>query len=117
VYTGSMQKRKRALEALDRVGLASRAGHRPTELSGGEQQRVAIARALINNPSLILADEPTGNLDTASAEGIVNLFRQLNSEGITVILVTHEIEIANTTRRIIRLRDGLVVSDTRTDAS
>jgi len=117
VYTGSVQKRKRALEALDRVGLASRAGHRPTELSGGEQQRVAIARALINNPSLILADEPTGNLDTASAEGIVNLFRQLNSEGITVILVTHEIEIANTTRRIIRLRDGLVVSDTRTDAS
>ncbi len=114
VYTGSMQKRKRALEALERVGLASRAGHRPTELSGGEQQRVAIARALINNPSLILADEPTGNLDTVSADGIVSLFKKLNEEGITVVLVTHEMDIAAKTNRTIRLKDGQVVSDTRT---
>ena len=114
VYTGSLQKRKRALEALERVGLASRAGHRPTELSGGEQQRVAIARALINNPSLILADEPTGNLDTVSADGIVSLFKKLNEEGITVVLVTHEMDIAAKTNRTIRLKDGQVVSDTRT---
>ncbi len=113
VYTGSMQKRKRALEALDRVGLASRAGHRPTELSGGEQQRVAIARALINNPSLILADEPTGNLDTVSADGIVGLFKKLNDEGITVVLVTHEMDIAAKTNRTVRLKDGMILSDTR----
>jgi putative ABC transport system ATP-binding protein len=117
VYTGSLQKRKRSIEALERVGLASRAGHRPTELSGGEQQRVAIARALINNPSLILADEPTGNLDTASADGIVQLFKKLNDEGITVILVTHEMDIAAQTRRTIRLKDGLVISDTRATAA
>ncbi len=117
VYTGSMQKRKRALEALERVGLASRAGHRPTELSGGEQQRVAIARALINGPSVILADEPTGNLDTASADGIVNLFKKLNDDGITVILVTHEMDIAARSKRTIRLKDGLIVSDTRANAT
>lgn len=116
VYSGIMQKKKRALEALQRVGLEMRAGHKPTELSGGEQQRVAIARALINDPSLILADEPTGNLDTVSAEGIVDLFKKLNEEGITVILVTHEMEIAARTRRTIRLRDGAVVSDERTAA-
>ena len=117
VYTGSLQKRKRSIEALERVGLASRAGHRPTELSGGEQQRVAIARALINNPSLILADEPTGNLDTASADGIMQLFKKLNDEGITVILVTHEMDIAAQTRRTIRLKDGLVISDTLATAA
>ncbi len=117
VYRGTVQKKRRALEALQKVGLEMRAGHKPTELSGGEQQRVAIARALINNPSLILADEPTGNLDTVSAEGIVNIFRQLNEEGITIILVTHEMDIAAKTRRIIRLRDGLVISDERTDGA
>ncbi len=117
VYRGTVQKKRRALEALQKVGLEMRAGHKPTELSGGEQQRVAIARALINNPSLILADEPTGNLDTVSAEGIVDIFRQLNEEGITIILVTHEMDIAAKTRRIIRLRDGLVISDERTDGA
>jgi putative ABC transport system ATP-binding protein len=114
VYRGMVQKKKRALEALQKVGLEQRAGHKPTELSGGEQQRVAIARALINNPSLILADEPTGNLDTASAGGIVDIFQRLNGEGITIILVTHEMDIAAMTRRTIRLRDGVVISDERT---
>jgi len=114
VYSGIMQKKRRAVEALQRVGLEMRAGHKPTELSGGEQQRVAIARALINNPSLILADEPTGNLDTVSANGIVDLFKQLNQEGITIILVTHEMDIAACTQRTIRLRDGVIINDERT---
>ncbi len=114
VYRGTVQKKRRAMDALQKVGLESRAGHRPTELSGGEQQRVAIARALINNPSLILADEPTGNLDTVSADGIVDIFKRLNEEGITIILVTHEMDIAAKTRRTIRLRDGIVISDERT---
>ena len=111
VYSGILQKRRRALEALERVGLAKRANHKPAELSGGEQQRVVIARALINNPSLILADEPTGNLDSVSAAGIVSLFQKLNNEGITIVLVTHETDIAKQTRRIIRLMDGKLMSD------
>ncbi len=114
VYSGgSHQKRKRALEALERVGLRARANHKPTELSGGEQQRVAIARALVNNPALILADEPTGNLDSVSTAEIISIFHQLNRDGITVILVTHEMEIASQTKRTIRLLDGQIISDER----
>ncbi len=111
VYGDGRNRRKRATEALERVGLAGRSNHKPTELSGGEQQRVAIARALVNNPDIILADEPTGNLDSATTDQIVALFRQLNQDGITVVLVTHEMDIAEQTRRIIRLYDGKVVSD------
>jgi len=111
VYSGARNKRKRALEALERVGLAARAHHRPTELSGGEQQRVAIARALVNNPGVILADEPTGNLDSAATAEIVSVFQRLNQDGITVVMVTHEMDIATQTQRIIRLYDGKVISD------
>jgi len=111
IYSGSLQKHKRATEALERVGLAGRAKHKPTELSGGEQQRVAIARALVNNPDVILADEPTGNLDSAATEQIISIFRSLNQDGITVVLVTHEMDIAEQTPRIIRLYDGKIVSD------
>ena len=111
IYSGARQRHKRATEALERVGLAPRAKHKPTELSGGEQQRVAIARALVNNPALILADEPTGNLDSATTDQIISVFRKLNQEGITVVLVTHEMDIAEQTQRIIRLYDGKVISD------
>ncbi|MFC1904017.1 ABC transporter ATP-binding protein [Chloroflexota bacterium] len=111
VYGGGGQKRKQSTEALEKVGLAARANHKPTELSGGEQQRVAIARALVNNPTLILADEPTGNLDSAATSEIISIFCQLNREGITVILVTHEMDVASQAQRIIRLLDGKVVSD------
>jgi putative ABC transport system ATP-binding protein len=110
IYGGGVNRRKRAIEALERVGLGARAKHKPTELSGGEQQRVAIARALVNNPSLILADEPTGNLDSKATADIVSIFRQLNQEGITVVMVTHEADIAAQTQRIIRLHDGRIIS-------
>jgi putative ABC transport system ATP-binding protein len=110
-YSGGRQKHKRAMEALERVGLGARAKHKPTELSGGEQQRVAIARALINNPALILADEPTGNLDSSTTAEIISIFRQLNQDGITVIIVTHEADIAAQTQRIVRLYDGKIISD------
>jgi putative ABC transport system ATP-binding protein len=111
VYGGSRQKRKLAIEALERVGLAARANHKPTELSGGEQQRVAIARALVNNPSIILADEPTGNLDSNATAEIISIFCRLNQEGITIVLVTHEPDVASQARRIVRLLDGQIVSD------
>ncbi len=112
MYAGVRGRRQRALEALDAVGLADRVHHRPTELSGGQQQRVAIARALVMGPTIILADEPTGNLDTHASEEIMAIFQALNREqGITVIFVTHEPDIAQHTRRIIHVRDGRVTSD------
>jgi len=110
IYGGGRHKHQKAMEALERVGLGPRAKHKPTELSGGEQQRVAIARALVNNPALILADEPTGNLDSVSAAEIISIFRQLNRDGITVIIVTHEVDIAAQAQRIIRLHDGEILS-------
>jgi putative ABC transport system ATP-binding protein len=115
IYSGGRSKHVKAMEALERVGLGKRAKHKPTELSGGEQQRVAIARALVNNPSLILADEPTGNLDSVSTEEIITIFQQLNKDGITVAIVTHEPDIAQRTQRIIRLHDGKIASDGRVD--
>ena len=111
VYSGLGNKRQRAFEALGLVDMANRARHRPSEISGGEQQRVAIARALVNKPSLILADEPTGNLDTQTSQGIMVLLQQLNSQGITIVLVTHEEDIAAYTQRTIYLRDGKIVSE------
>ncbi len=111
IYGGSGNRRQRALQALESVGLAHRAKHKPNELAGGEQQRVAIARALINNPSLILADEPTGNLDTQTSKEIMLLFKQLNEQGITIVLVTHEPYIAAYTQRTIKIRDGQIEAD------
>ncbi len=112
IYSGESNGRQRCIDALEMVGLGDRIHHKPNELSGGQQQRVAIARALVNNPSLILADEPTGNLDSKSGAEVMRIFQELNEErGITIIFVTHEPDIAEHTRRIVRLQDGLIVSD------
>ena len=109
---GGRERRDRALRALATVGLGDRADHFPSQLSGGQQQRVAIARALVNQPALLLADEPTGNLDTQTSIETMGVFQKLNDAGITIIMVTHELDIASYTKRTIVLRDGLVVSDT-----
>ncbi len=116
IYSGAPNRRQRAMEALAKVGLAQRAGHKPTELSGGEQQRVAIARALVTNPSIILADEPTGNLDTRVSEEIMALFQELNDQqGITILMVTHEPDIGAHTKRRITVRDGRIAGDERVE--
>ncbi len=105
-------QRDRALQALDIVGLGERADHKPNQLSGGQQQRVAIARALANQPSLLLADEPTGNLDTRTSAEIMGVFEKLNDQGMTIVMVSHELDIAQYTKRMVVMRDGKVVSDT-----
>ncbi|GFZ29559.1 macrolide ABC transporter ATP-binding protein [Clostridium zeae] len=113
VYAGVPKKirREKALSALDKVGLGDRVKHKPNEISGGQKQRVAIARAIVNTPAVIMADEPTGNLDTQSSIEIMKIFQDLNNEGATVIMVTHEPDIAQHTKRIVRFKDGLIVDD------
>ena len=113
IYAGTKgkQRRQAALEALDRVGLTDRVHHKPAELSGGQKQRVAIARALVNTPAILLADEPTGNLDSRSGEEIMGIFQRLNREGVTIVMVTHEPDIAEHTRRIVAFKDGRIIRD------
>ena len=117
IYAGysKSERNEMAMQTLDSVGLGPRAHHRPNELSGGQRQRVAIARALVNNPSIILADEPTGNLDTKTSYDIMNLFQELHDKGNTIIMVTHEDDIAHYAHRIIRLRDGLIEWDRKNE--
>jgi putative ABC transport system ATP-binding protein len=112
---GATERRKRAEEVMNLVGLGERMNHKPLELSGGQRQRVAIARALVNNPSIILADEPTGNLDSKTSYEIMDIFQQINNKGNTVILVTHEEDIAKYAKRVLRLRDGLIETDAKTE--
>lgn len=105
------ERKERALDALIKVGLGNRVKHTPNEISGGQKQRVAIARALVNNPSILLADEPTGNLDSKSSVEIMNIFRALNDEGVTIVMVTHEPDIAQYTKRKVVFRDGIIIED------
>jgi putative ABC transport system ATP-binding protein len=111
-HLNSAEQRERAIHALQIVGLADRADHHPNQLSGGQQQRVAIARALVNSPAVLLADEPTGNLDTHTSAEVMGVFQKLNEEGITIVMVTHELDIASYTKRNVIMRDGVVVNDT-----
>ena len=114
IYAGdNQQRRERSMAALDSVGLLERASHLPSELSGGQQQRVAIARALVTDPAILLADEPTGNLDSESSLEIIKLLRDLNQQGRTIVLITHEPDIAAFAQRVVRVRDGVIVSDER----
>ncbi|MEA3019054.1 MAG: putative transport system ATP-binding protein [Actinomycetota bacterium] len=119
VYAGMARRRRRARaeKALARVGLGDRMHHLPSELSGGQQQRVAVARAIVTNPAILLADEPTGNLDTTATTEVMGVFTQLNAEGRTVVLITHEDDVAAYAKRVIRLRDGQIVEDRRHDAA
>jgi putative ABC transport system ATP-binding protein len=116
IYAGTLraERKERAIRSLQRVNLGDRVNHHPNELSGGQQQRVAVARALVNEPSLVLADEPTGNLDSASAGEVLSLLGELNASGRTIVLITHDVETARRAQRVVRIKDGEIVSDERT---